>query len=253
MPRGSDRPPVVDLPFWLWLGQPTAAQAAVVFNSLFEEVPIELCRYAVRMPDGGTVLAVSEGTPLRTRSHLMRFDKDWRPDPSFKTDFEADYRSALSLKRMADGKFLFAGAETLEAAEFPGLVRLDEHGIVDPSFRCEMGNGPGSRVYDLAVQKDGRIVIGGDFTTVNHTPARHLARLNPDGSLDRTFRTRFVQLSEIHRQRSIRIARLTKSRTGLGLAESPEEDPSPGKALGPGSVETAVITRMELEPGRAAV
>jgi hypothetical protein len=78
-----------------------------------------------------------------------------------------------------------------------------------------------------------------------------LARLNPDGSLDTTFRPGFVQLSEIHRQRSIRIARLSKSRTRL--AESPEEDPSPGGAPQQGSAETALITRMELEPGRAAV
>ncbi|HUR46881.1 MAG TPA: delta-60 repeat domain-containing protein [Candidatus Saccharimonadales bacterium] len=153
VPLGSDRPPLVDLPFWLWPGQPTAAQAAVVFQALFEEVPIELCKYAVRMPHGGTVLAVSEGTPLRTKAHLMRFDRDWHPAPDFSTHFESDYRRSLRLKRIPDGKFLLAGAETIEGVGFPGLVRLDEHGALDRTFFCSTTNAPASMVYDFGCRR----------------------------------------------------------------------------------------------------
>ena len=39
----------------------------------------------------------------------------------------------------------------------------------------------------LAVQGDGRIVIGGDFTTINGTPRKGVARLNSAGSVDLTF------------------------------------------------------------------
>ncbi len=245
MPLGSDRPPIVDLPFWLWQGQPTAAQAAVVFRALFEEVPMELCKYAVRMPDGGSIIAVSEGTPLRTRARLMRFDKDWHPIPDFSTQFEADYRRSLRLKRTSDGKFLLAGAETIDGSGFPGLVRLDEHGALDRSFLCVTTNGPSSMVYDAAVQSDGRVVICGDFTRVNDAPARFLARLNPDGTLDSTFKAPFVQLSEIQRQRSIRIARLSKLRKGSG-------QPDPG-ASDSALSETVQILRMERDAGRAAI
>ena len=42
-------------------------------------------------------------------------------------------------------------------------------------------------VKAVAVQDDGRIVIGGEFTSVNGTNRNHLARLNADGSLDAAF------------------------------------------------------------------
>ena len=39
----------------------------------------------------------------------------------------------------------------------------------------------------LAVQADGKILVGGNFTTLAGQPRSHLGRLNPDGSLDTTF------------------------------------------------------------------
>ena len=42
-------------------------------------------------------------------------------------------------------------------------------------------------VYALAIQPDGKILIGGSFTTVAGQTRKRVARLNPDGSLDPTF------------------------------------------------------------------
>jgi len=47
--------------------------------------------------------------------------------------------------------------------------------------------GANGTVYALAVQSDGRILIGGDFTQVNTNNVGHIARLNVDGSVDLTF------------------------------------------------------------------
>ena len=49
------------------------------------------------------------------------------------------------------------------------------------------GEGVIGQVNAIAVQADGKILIGGNFTTVNGVPRHNLARLNPDGTLDRTF------------------------------------------------------------------
>jgi hypothetical protein len=155
------------------------------------------------------------------------------------------------LKRTPDGKFFFAGAETIGGSPLPGLVRLDENGALDPSFRCETTGGPTTRVYDFAFQKDGRILICGDFTHVNGTPAKHLARLNPDGSLDQSFKPPFVQLSEIQRRRSLRIARLSKARATT-TRPTANHATTPGTAESP-APETCTITSMILEPGRTAV
>jgi len=49
------------------------------------------------------------------------------------------------------------------------------------------GEGITGEVLALAVQKDGKVVIGGSFTAVNGVTRQNLARLNPDGSLDASF------------------------------------------------------------------
>src|SRR5438445_7875401 len=42
-------------------------------------------------------------------------------------------------------------------------------------------------VYVVVVQPDGKILIGGNFTTVAGVTRNHIARLNPDGTLDTAF------------------------------------------------------------------
>jgi uncharacterized delta-60 repeat protein len=49
------------------------------------------------------------------------------------------------------------------------------------------GEGVNGTIYAVAVQPDGKIVIGGQFNLVNTVPRTNLARLNADGTLDRTF------------------------------------------------------------------
>jgi uncharacterized delta-60 repeat protein len=44
-----------------------------------------------------------------------------------------------------------------------------------------------SDTYAIALQPDGKVVLGGDYTMVQGQPQRYLARLNPDGTLDAAF------------------------------------------------------------------
>jgi Domain of unknown function (DUF5122) beta-propeller len=46
---------------------------------------------------------------------------------------------------------------------------------------------PNSVVEVVIVQPDGKVLIGGDFTKVLGVGRNHIARLNPDGTLDRAF------------------------------------------------------------------
>ena len=70
-----------------------------------------------------------------------------------------------------------------------GLAQLNDDGTIDNTFNAGVvgANGIDGVIYAIAVQGDGKIVIGGDFTTYNGTPHGHVARLNKDGSLDNTF------------------------------------------------------------------
>ena len=62
-------------------------------------------------------------------------------------------------------------------------------GDVDPSFNAGVISSQffSDFLYAVAVQPDGKIVIGGVFNVVAGVPRNGLARLNPDGSLDPTF------------------------------------------------------------------
>jgi len=65
------------------------------------------------------------------------------------------------------------------------VARLNPDGSVDTSF--VVSPAPDGVVQTLALQADGKIVIGGCFSTVSGVSRNRLARLNTDGSLDMTF------------------------------------------------------------------
>ena len=217
----------------------------------FPEVPLELIRYAVRLPDGGAILAVRERPidSIMRYASLRRYDKNWRPDPGFTNQFTIDARSEVSLHLQADGKLLVAGMiGKMDGEDFPGLVRLERDGALDRSFRCETDNSLEGRVMDLKFQADGRIVSCGFFTQVNGIARQHLARLNPDGSLDRTFTPPFVSSQEFYRKRMLRVQHLTPKVTAP--APAPGSD-SAMPAVSP--EETVLITSLNMREGVADV
>ncbi len=63
------------------------------------------------------------------------------------------------------------------------LARLNPDGTVDSTFNPS----PNTTVAALLVQPDGKILVGGGFTTIAGTTRVRLARLNPNGSLDSGF------------------------------------------------------------------
>jgi uncharacterized delta-60 repeat protein len=60
-------------------------------------------------------------------------------------------------------------------------------GSVDPTFHGKSTQGTDDDVQAMALQLDGRILIGGRFHTVNGISRMGLARLLPDGELDLSF------------------------------------------------------------------
>jgi hypothetical protein len=55
------------------------------------------------------------------------------------------------------------------------ITRLMPDGTVDPTIN--FGSGANNFVAAVAIQPDGKLVIGGGFTQVQGTPAGHIARL----------------------------------------------------------------------------
>lgn len=87
---------------------------------------------------------------------------------------------------LADGKIIIGGDFTsYNGATAKYIARLNTNGTLDTAFNAPTG--ADNKVYSIAVQTDGKIIIGGDFTVYNGTSARRIARLNTDGTLDPTF------------------------------------------------------------------
>jgi hypothetical protein len=57
----------------------------------------------------------------------------------------------------------------------------------NPDVTLDPATGMNDDVLTLALQSDGDIVVGGNFTIANSVPRNHIARLNGDGTLDGSF------------------------------------------------------------------
>ena len=93
-----------------------------------------------------------------------------------------------------DGKILVGGAFTMLGGGGSGTVGRNYIGRLNPDGSLDATFNPGANatVYDIAVQADGKILVGGQFTTMGgggtgSTARLAVARLNPDGSLDPGF------------------------------------------------------------------
>ncbi len=87
---------------------------------------------------------------------------------------------------------------------YVGPVQAQQAGFIDPSFNpgtgfidnpTGTGNNFSGSVYALALQPDGKVLVGGRFTTFNGVARNFMARLNSDGSLDATFNARLNSIT----------------------------------------------------------
>jgi uncharacterized delta-60 repeat protein len=95
------------------------------------------------------------------------------------------YKAAIQ----ADGKIIIVGTFTQInfSANRGRIARLNTDGTFDAAFEPP-GGGANGRINSVVLQTDGKIIIGGEFTSVNgNTNYKYLARLNPDGTLDTSF------------------------------------------------------------------
>jgi len=121
---------------------------------------------------------------------LARLNSDGTVDTNFNGNVWSDYSDDTIVYTIAiqpDGKVLVGGSFATQIGDTfsSGVARLNADGSLDTTFNP--GTGANGAVSSLALQTDGKVVIGGSFTFVNGTNRSRIARLNPDGSLDSTF------------------------------------------------------------------
>ncbi len=130
---------------------------------------------------GGDFTAMG-GTACRG---LARLASATALDPGFPTALFNGIVYALAVQ--PDGKILVGGnfTELGGNTNLNRIARLNADGSVDASFNP--GGGANDTVFKIAVQPDGKILLGGAFTRVVGAERTAVARLNPDGTLDASF------------------------------------------------------------------
>lgn len=93
----------------------------------------------------------------------------------------------------SNGKIIVGGWFTnYDGTSVPQVVRLETNGDLDVSFNLDgnfASDGNNESVQCLALQSNGKIVVGGWFWTLNGNLQRKLVRLNTNGTKDETFNT----------------------------------------------------------------
>ncbi|PYT00619.1 MAG: hypothetical protein DMF63_06175 [Acidobacteria bacterium] len=88
--------------------------------------------------------------------------------------------------RQPDGKLIVVGNFTSYLAQARSrIVRLNADGSLDGTFN--IGTGANNQISTATLLADGKILIGGFFTSFNGTTRNRIARLNSDGSVDTGF------------------------------------------------------------------
>jgi uncharacterized delta-60 repeat protein len=130
------------------------------------------------------------------RLHIARLKPDGELDPNFDPEANA---AVLALAVQPNGAIVVAGGFTTlapgaaKAAVAPvvrnHIARVTNNGTLDSSFNPDANKA----VSVLTLQPDGKILIGGNFDTLqpggtgNVTTSPDFARLNADGTLDKSF------------------------------------------------------------------
>src|SRR5204863_3168681 len=118
-------------------------------------------------------------------NYFARLNADGTVDSTFNVTPALD-GAVRDIAIQSDGRIIIGGEFSHVAGMAAGRVaRLNPEGTLDATFVT--GTGANGVVFGVAVQEDGRIGLGGDFTSFNGLPLSRIARLNSDGSVDAGF------------------------------------------------------------------
>ena len=119
-------------------------------------------------------------------NNLIRLLPNGTKDPYFNFNYTVNGQ-INKVAVHSDGKIYIAGTFNSIGGNYRnGIAQLNHNGGLN--FTSDFsGSGPNSTIWAMALQSDGKILIGGNFTEYNGTATNKIVRLNTDGSLDTSF------------------------------------------------------------------
>jgi len=122
-----------------------------------------------------------------THNRIVRLKVDGTIDNDFNvgSGFDSDINSG-SIIQQTDYKLVIGGSfTTYDGSTYNYIIRLNTDGTIDDSFN--VGSGFDNSVVALIQQSDGKLVVGGSFTTYDGSTYNKIIRLNTDGTIDNGF------------------------------------------------------------------
>jgi uncharacterized delta-60 repeat protein len=127
------------------------------------------------------------------RNYLLRINSDGSLDTTFSPTLNLiNGHYVNKIATQTDGKIIFVGRFRLSNSSPPyrdwdNICRLNLNGTPDLSFSSVLI--PNNNINSVAIQNDGKIIIGGSFTRIFNTTTidNRITRLNSDGTQDLTF------------------------------------------------------------------
>jgi uncharacterized delta-60 repeat protein len=180
------------------LSGPAATMPPATATLIIEdnERPVGMLDASFRPPDSvaGVLAVLPDGRVLtHTAEGLARLNPDGSLDATFNSfgglTLAADFTDGPRVRAAAvqpDGRIVITGDfAAVGGVPRARVARLNSDGSRDPSF--DPRGGPNRSVAAVAIQADGKLIIGGTFGVVDGVARNRLARLNTDGSLDLAF------------------------------------------------------------------
>ena len=135
-------------------------------------------------PDGKVIIGASKDSGMPYK--LYRLNADGTEDTSFATNHKSFDGGTGSFILLPDGKIIipdsYIGADGITRS---GMHRLNTNGSIDLTFNPLTGSN--GAILKSVVLNDNKILLAGRFTSYNDMPAKHIARLNADGTPDNSF------------------------------------------------------------------
>lgn len=151
----------------------------------------------VVQPDGKVVVVgyfSSAGGRANVRK-IARFNANGTPDTAFNSNIAAfgglqgEAARAVAIQR--NGQIVVTGHFDAPSGSAQGIARFNANGTRDTQFNTNVGAGlTGGDILGgqtVAIQSDGKIVVGGGFANVSGVSSPRVARLNTNGMRDGSF------------------------------------------------------------------
>lgn len=121
------------------------------------------------------------------RGNVARLLPTGAPDPTFNPGGDGANGLVDAILVLPNGQIVIGGTFTSYNGVAVGrLAQLNTDGTLDPAFNPG-GSGADYQVLALTRDAQGRLLVGGTFTTFNGQPGTGIVRLTPGGTLDAGF------------------------------------------------------------------